>query len=309
MFYPEKQKLSDIAAIIGAEFVGDPDFLITGQNEIHVVQKGELVFVDHPKYYDKALNSNASVILINKKTDCPPGKALLIHDDPFSAFNLLTARFRPYTPPTAQIHPEAQIDESTVIGPGVFIGPNVKIGKDCIVHPNATILGHTTIGNNVIIHPGCVLGGDAFYYKKRETGFDRLLSGGRVLVEDEVEIGSGTTIDRGVSGDTTIKKGTKIDNLCQIGHDTVIGKNCLIAAHTGIAGCTVLEDDVTLWGRVGVNSGITIGKGASVYASSGVSKTLEGGKQYFGTIAQEASKTFREMAAVRRLANPRKNNK
>lgn len=306
MKYPSPQKLSDIAAIINARYVGGSDFEVSGQNEIHVVQKGDIVFVDHPKYYEKALKSNASVILINKEVDCPPGKALLIHDDPFSAFNQLTKHFNPFIPPTAQVDKNTRIGEGTVISPGVFIGPEVSIGNNCIIHPNATITGHTVIGNNVEIHPGVVLGSHGFYYKRRETGYDKLLTGGRVVIEDHVEIGAGSTIDRGVSGDTTIKKGTKIDNLCHVAHDTVIGEKCLIAAHTGIAGCTVLEDDVILWGRVGVKSGITIGKGAVVMANSGVSKSLEGGKEYFGLIAVEAGKKFREMATIRQLANPRK---
>lgn len=307
MKYPSTKKLSEIARIIEAEPVGDPDFEITGQNEIHVVEKGDIVFVDHPKYYDKALKSNASVILINKKVDCPPGKALLIHDDPFAAFNQLTAYFKPFVPPTAQIDENTKIGKGTVISPGVFIGPKVEIGKNCIIHPNVTITGYTIIGDDVEIHPGVVIGSQGFYYKRRESGYDKLLTGGGVVIENRVEIGSGTTIDRGVSADTTLKTGTKIDNLCHIAHDTVIGENCLIAAHTGVAGCCVLEDNVTLWGRVGVKSGVTIGKGAVIMANSGVSKSLEGGKEYFGLIAGELREKFREMAAVRRLANPNKN--
>ena len=145
------------------------------------------------------------------------------------------------------------------------------------------------------------MGSDAFYYKNRPEGFDKLVSGGRVVIEDHVEIGSLCTIDKGVSGDTTIKEGTKIDNQVQVGHDTVIGKKCLIASQTGIAGCVVIEDEVTLWGQVGIISGITIGKKAVVLAQSGVGGSLEGGKSYLGSPAGEAREKLRQLAYIKKL--------
>ena len=159
------------------------------------------------------------------------------------------------------------------------------------------------IGNNVTIHAGTVLGADAFYYKKRPEGFDKLKSGGRVVIEDEVDLGALCTIDRGVTGDTTIGRGTKIDNQVHVGHDTVIGKKCLIASQTGIAGCVVIEDEVTIWGQVGMTSGITIGTKAVILAQSGISKSLEGGQTYFGYPAEEARKKYKEMGALRQLIN------
>lgn len=302
MKYPTVQKLSDIARIINAEFAGPPDFQVSGQNEIHVVRPGEIVFVDHPKYYEKALQSPASVVLINKKVDVPEGKALLIHSDPFDAFNQLTRYFYPFKPSNAMIDDSAVVGEGTVIQPGVFIGPEVTIGKNCLIHANVTITGHTQIGSNVELHSGTVIGSEAFYYKKRESGFDKLRTGGRVVIADDVELGSGTTVDRGVSGDTTIGKGTKIDNLCHIAHDTVVGERCLIAAHSSIAGCSVVEDEVTIWGRVGVKSDVVIGKGAEIFACSCVGRSLKPGGTYFGTPAKDSMETWREMAAVRKLA-------
>ncbi|KAB1062089.1 UDP-3-O-(3-hydroxymyristoyl)glucosamine N-acyltransferase [Salibacter halophilus] len=302
MNYSEPQELSKIASLINAEVVGDATMKVKGQNEIHVVEEGDIVFVDHPKYYDTALKSAATVVLINKKVDCPEGKALLVVDDPFSAFNKLTKHFNPFIASSSTIDENAVIGEDTVIQPNVFIGPKVKIGKNCIIHPGVSIVGHATIGDNVIIHANVVIGSEAFYYKKRESGFDKLLTGGSVVIEDDVEIGGGSTVDRGVTGPTTIGLDTKIDNLCHIGHDTIIGKHCLIAAHTGVGGCSVIEDDVTIWGRVGVKSGVTIGAKAEILACSCVSKSLEGGKTYFGLVAQEKSDAWREMVAVRRLA-------
>ncbi len=301
MKFPETQTLAQIASLLGIEYVGAPDFPVSGMNEIHVVEQGDIVFVDHPKYYDKALNSKATVILINKKVECPAGKALLLSEDPFSDFNKLTRHFRPFASSSASISPSAQIGKSTVIQPNVFIGNHVTIGEGCLIHPNVTIYDHCVIGNNVQIHAGTVLGSDAFYYKNRPEGFDKLLSGGRVVIEDNVEIGALCTVDKGVTGDTTIKEGSKLDNQVHVGHDTVIGKKCLIASQTGIAGCVVIEDEVTLWGQVGVTSAATIGKKAVVLAQTGVSKSLAGGKTYFGSPVEEARDKLKQLANVKRI--------
>lgn len=301
MKFPRTHTLKEIAQLIESDFVGDDDFPVLGMNEIHVVEKGDIVFVDHPKYYDKALNSKATVVLINKKVDCPEGKALLISDDPFRDFNKLTFHFKPFRSSNAAIASSAEIGEGTVIQPNTFIGNDVKIGKNCVIHANVSIYDNCIVGDNVTIHSGTILGADAFYYKNRPEGFDKLLSGGRVVIEDHVDIGASCTIDRGVTGDTTIKEGSKLDNQIQVGHDTVIGKKCLIASHTGIAGCVVIEDEVTLWGQVGVISGITIGKGAVVYAQSGVGGSLEGGKAYFGSPAGEARSKMKELAMIKNI--------
>lgn len=301
MKFPQTYTLKQIATIINSSFVGDEDFPVLGMNEIHIVEEGDIVFVDHPKYYDKALQSKATIILINKQVECPKGKALLISDDPFRDFNKLTEFFKPFQKSTSLIAPSAQIGENTIIQPGAFIGNNVKIGDNCIIHSNVSIYDDCIIGNNVNIHAGTILGADAFYYKKRPEGFDRLKSGGRVVIQDNVDLGALCTIDRGVSGDTTIKKGTKIDNQVHIGHDTVIGEKCLIASQVGIAGCVVIEDEVTIWGQVGITSGITIGKKAVILAQSGISKSLDGEQTYFGYPAEEARKKYKEMAGIKNL--------
>ena len=301
MKFPTTQTLKDIANLIEAEYVGSDNFPVSGMNEIHVVEPGDIVFVDHPKYYDKALESQATVILINKEVACPEGKALLISDDPFRDFNKLSNHFKPFESASAAIASTARIGKGTVVQPNVFIGNHVVIGDNCLIHSNVAIYDHCIIGNNVTIHAGTVLGADAFYYKNRPEGFDKLISCGRVVIEDHVDIGASCTIDRGVTGDTTIKEGAKLDNQIQVGHDTVIGKKCLIAAHTGIAGCVVIEDEVTLWGQVGVISGITIGKKAVVLAQSGVGNSLEGGKTYFGSPAEVARNKMKEMAYVKQI--------
>lgn len=299
MKFNTPQTLQDIATILDCDFVGNADFPVLGMNEIHVVQPGDIVFVDHPKYYDKALQSPATIILINKEVACPAGKALLISDDPFRDFNTLTNHFNPFVAATAVIAASAKIGKHTVIQPNVFIGNNVTIGDDCLIHPNVTIYDNTIIGNNVTIHAGTVLGSDAFYYKNRPEKFDKLVSGGNVIIKDNVDLGSLCTIDKGVTASTTIGEGTKIDNQVHIGHDTVIGSRCLIASQVGIAGCVLLEDFVTIWGQVGITSGVTIGEKAVISAQSGVSKSLPGHKSYFGTPADDFRKKYKELASIR----------
>src|SRR6187200_706949 len=293
-----------IADFIGAEIAGNSDASATGINEIHKVEKGDIVFVDHPKYYNTCINSAATIIIINTNTEIPGGKTLLIVSDPFEAYLKLVNHFRPFTPSSKNISDSASIGQNTVIMPNSFIGNHVTIGNDCIIHPNVTILDHCVIGNNVIIQAGTVIGSDAFYYNKktnRDIHYKKMNSCGRVIIQDFVEIGAGCTIDRGVSGDTVIGAGTKIDNLVHIGHDTMIGKNCLFAAQVGIAGATTIEDEVILWGQVGVSKTLTIGEGAVLYAQSGTPASLAGGKSYFGSPAIEAKEKMKELVWIKRI--------
>ncbi|WP_299799486.1 UDP-3-O-(3-hydroxymyristoyl)glucosamine N-acyltransferase [uncultured Maribacter sp.] len=301
MKFPTTFSLKQIADIISSEYVGHDDFPVLGMNEIHVVVNGDIVFVDNPKYYDKALQSKATVILINKNVECPKGKALLISDDPFRDFNKLTTFFQPFVPSSQTIAATAKIGKDTVIQPNCFIGNNVDIGDNCLIHSNVTIYDNCIVGNNVTIHAGSVLGADAFYYKKRPERFDKLISGGRVVLKDNVDIGALCTIDKGVTGDTTIGFGTKLDNQVHVGHDTVIGEKCLIASQTGIAGCVIIEDEVTIWGQVGTNSGITIGAKAVIMGQTGVTKSVKGGKSYFGTPIEESREKLKQLAYIKKI--------
>ncbi len=301
MIFSRPQKLKDIALLVNAEIVGDANLAVTGINEINVVGEGDIVFVDHPKYYSKALDSKATVVIINKKVDCPAGKALLVTDDPFSAFNRISSQFSSRSFSQKPISDTAVIGKNTRIMPNCFIGDHVKIGDNCTIHPHVTIYDNCTIGNNVILHSGVVIGADAFYYKKRPAGYDKLLSVGTVVIEDNVEIGALSSIDRGVTDKTVIGAGTKIDNHIQVGHDTKVGKNCLFASQVGISGACIIEDDVILWGQVGVPSKIRIGKGAVLLGQSAPAKDVEGGKTYLGSPADESMKKFRELAMIRKL--------
>ena len=305
MKFPAPVSAQWIAELIQAEVSGNVNAHATGINEIHKVEDGDLVFVDHPKYYDTCLNSAATFIIINTKdVSIPPGKTILIVADPFEAYLKIVNHFRPFIPASKAISDTAKVGEGTVIMPNVFIGHQVTIGKNCVIHPNVALLDYTIIGDHVVIQAGTVIGSDAFYYntkKNREVWYKKMQSCGWVIIEDEVEIGAGCTIDRGVTADTRIGRGTRIDNMVHIGHDTTVGKNCLFAAQVGIAGGTVIEDGVTLWGQVGVSKTLTIGANAVVLAQSGVPSSLAGGKTYFGYPAEDASVKRRELVWIKRI--------
>jgi UDP-3-O-[3-hydroxymyristoyl] glucosamine N-acyltransferase len=304
MNFPAPVPVTEIAALIGARLLGNSDARAKGINEIHRVEEGDLAFVDHPKYYDKCLNSAATHIIINQETEVPEGKSLLIVDQPFEAYLKIVHRYRPFEPATGLRSASATVGEGSYIAPGAYLGHHVIIGRDCVIHPNVTIMDHCEIGDGVVIQSGTVIGSDAFYYntkKDRETWYRRMESCGRVIIHDQVEIGAGCTIDRGVTHDTVIGKGTKLDNMVHIGHDTVIGKNCLIAAQVGIAGAVELEDGVILWGQVGVSKTLKIGKNAVIMAQSGVPGNVEGGKTYWGTPISDSMEKRRELIWIRRI--------
>lgn len=304
MKFPSPVAVQWIAELIDAKVTGNVNGQATGINEIHKVEAGDLMFVDHPKYYDKCINSAASFIIINKEATIPEGKALLICAEPFEAYLKIVKHFRPFSPSHQLISESAKIGEGTVLMPGAFVGNHVTIGKNCIIYPNVSIYDYTVIGNNVIIQSGTVIGSDAFYYntkKNREVWYKKMESCGRVVIEDDVEIGAACTIDKGVSHDTVIGRGTKFDNQVHIGHDSIIGKNCLFAAQVGVAGGVDIKDGVVLWGQVGVSKTLTIGENAVVFAQSGVPDSIEGNRSYFGTPVEDALQKKKELVWVKRI--------
>ena len=303
MNFPAPVNIEEIAVLINATIVGDNHGQAKGINELNRVEVGDLAFVDHPKYYDKCINSNATFIIINKEVSVPSGKALLITENPFEAYCKIIAEYRPFTKAQGAVN-STNIGEGSYIFPTAFIGNNVTIGSNCIIHPHVTIMDHCTIGNNVVIQAGTVIGSDAFYYnakKEREIWYKKMPSGGTVIIEDDVEIGANCTIDRGVTHDTRLGKGTRFDNLIHVGHDTVFGKNCLVAANVVVAGCVTVEDGVTIWGGCIINKTLTIGTNAVLLGRTGVGGDLEGNKTYWGAPAQEASAVKREMIWVKRI--------
>lgn len=306
MRLPSPISISDLLDIIQADVTvkGDPTNMICGINEIHSVEKGDLSFVDNEKYYDRVLKSNATVILIDKDTECPEGKTLLITADPLQAYLKAVRKYISFHPQTEMIHPSAQIGEGTIIQPGTFVGENVVIGKNCLIHSNVSIYANSVIGDNVIIQSGCVIGGDACYFQKRKDGWLKLDSCGRTIIGNDVEIGCLVCIDRGVSGDTTIGDGCKFDNFVQIGHDTIVGKHCLFGSQCAIAGCSVLGDECVIWAKSVVNKDLHIANRTVIYALSAVDKNvMEEGQTLFGMPAIEANKKWREMVYHRQLPN------
>ena len=301
MKFPAPIPARDIAARISAEIIGDPDAFALGINEVHQVQPGDITFVDVKKYFDKSLSSAASFIILNERIAAPEGKTLFLCAQPFEAYNQLALEFRPVEALRQAIHPEANIHPSAVIEPYVVIGPHVVIGKDCHIHANVTIQEHTRIGERVIVQSGATIGTDAFYFKRTPEGYQKWRSTGRVILEDDVEIGSNCTVNKGVSGDTIIGAGTKLDCHVHIGHDVVIGKRCLFVAGVAIAGNCTIGDEVVLYGQVGIAQNLRIGNKVTVYAQSGVGMDLEDGKTYFGSPAAESRSMMRQIFALKQL--------
>ncbi len=301
MILKPAQSLAEIASLLGCEFRGDPQHEITGLNEIHRVENGDIVFVDHPKYYDKALQSAATTILIDKEVEYPEGKALLISNQPFDDFNRLTRHFEPFRTINPKRLTKTNIAASAQIFPNVTIGNQVSIGENVVIYPGAVILDRTIIEDQVVVGANTVVGQHAFYYKKNDDGYDPMHTCGGVILKKNAELGALCTIDAGVTAQTIIGEGTKLDNQVHVGHDSIIGTNCLLAANVGLAGCVEVQDNVTLWGQVGCASDVVIGENAVVMAQSGISKNLAPNKTYFGSPAKDVRLMYREMAALRKL--------
>ena len=302
MKFDEPIPVTTIAEWTDCEIRGDKTLMALGINEIHKVEPGDITFVDLDKYYNRSINSNASIIIIDKLIDPPPGKALLLSSHPFEAYNSIVDRFRPFTPLTTDIDESAEIHPTAILEPNVVVGPHVKIGANTHIQANCYIGSYTIIGENVSIQPNCIIGSDAFYFKRHPTHFDKWTSCGRVVIHNDVVIGAGCTIDKGVSGDTIIGEGTKFDCQIHIGHGAVVGKHCLFAAQVGIGGKTIIGDHVILYGQVGIAQNLVIESNIIVLAKSGVSKNLESGKTYFGYPAEEVKDKFKQLAALRRLS-------
>jgi UDP-3-O-[3-hydroxymyristoyl] glucosamine N-acyltransferase len=293
--------VADLAQRFGLQLLGRADLAVTGISELHHAQDGDLIFVDHPKYYDKALQSAASAILIDQDVPPPAGKCLLVTPTPFAVYNELVREARPATPITAPVSSRARIGAGTHVEPGAIIDAGVVIGADCYIAANAVIRDGTRIGDRVRIQSGAVIGSEAFYFRRTPEGYEPWHSGGHVVIEDDVDIGPNCTIARGVSSATHIGRGTKLDSQVQIGHDVKVGAHCLLAAQVGIAGNTTVGEWCILQGQVGIAQNLTIGPRCIILAKSGVSKSLESGREYFGYPAQEARTAFKELALLRRL--------
>ncbi|CAL8981111.1 UDP-3-O-acylglucosamine N-acyltransferase [Rhodoplanes serenus] len=330
--------VAEIVALTGAEpSPGLPlDRSIRDVATLDEAGPSDLAFLDNPRYADALPHTRAGACLVAPRfvAAAAEGQPLLVTRDPHRAFVAVTralypAALRPASlfgaqgvSPGAIVHPQARLESGavidpgavvgpgaeigsgTVIGPTAVIGPGVRIGRDCAIGAGST-LTHTLVGDRVIIHPGCRIGQDGFGFVMGPGGHLKVPQLRRVIIQNDVEIGAGTTIDRGGTRDTVIGEGTKIDNLVQIGHNVQIGRHCVIVAQSGISGSTVLEDYVVLGARAGTNNHVVIGEGAQVAALSGVNSDIPRGERWGGAPAKPAKAWMRELRAINRLAQSR----
>ncbi|HET7679479.1 MAG TPA: UDP-3-O-(3-hydroxymyristoyl)glucosamine N-acyltransferase [Xanthobacteraceae bacterium] len=335
-----KLTVGDIIRLTGAEArEGTPlDRPIGNIAPIDRAGPHDLTFFDNAKYLDQFVATRAGACLLTPRFEdnAPKGLAVLRARDPYRAFvtvmrELYPDALRPSSlfdakgvapgtfvhasarlengvvvDPGAVIGPRAEIGAGSVIGPNAVIGPKVRIGRDCSIGA-ATTLVHCLIGDHVVIHPGCHIGQDGFGYVMDKGVHLKVPQIGRVIIQDNVEIGAGTTVDRGAIRDTVIGEGTKIDNLVQVGHNVVIGRHCILVAQTAISGSATLEDLVVLGGRVAVNNHVTIGEGAQIAATSNVNGDVPAGARWGGTPAKPVKQWFRELLLVERLAQENRN--
>ena len=326
--------LAELAALTGAALF-DPSRAsqtIRGAAALDRAGPSQLVFCEHRKYLPLLQATQAGACLVNDKLapSVPPHAAVLLVKNPYRAFvtalrefhkdslRPLSAYESPGIAPSAVIHPTAELEDGvivdplavigpdveigagTIIGANTVIGANVRIGRDCSIGPGASVQ-FALIGNDVIVHPGCSIGQDGFGYLPGAKGHLKIPQAGRVIVQNGVEIGAGTTIDRGALNDTVIGEGSKIDNLVQIGHNVTIGRNCIIVSQSGIAGSSTLADGVVLGARIGVSDHATIGEGAQIAARSSVVGDVPPGVIWGGSPAKPIKQFFRELFAVERL--------
>ncbi len=328
-------RLAEIAQLTGAE-IADPDatdFMIEGVAALDQAGPRDLTFFENARYENHLVTSRAGACLVNARLEprVPAGIRVLRAREPYKAFvavvrALYPAMLRPLSTfessgiaAGAIIHPAARIEDGATVDPGAMIGPraeigagsviaagavigaDVRIGRDCVIGAGASI-AFALIGDRVIIHPGCRIGQDGFGFLLGAAGHSKVPQIGRVIIQNDVEIGAGSTIDRGAIRDTVVGEGTKIDNLVQIGHNVMIGRNCIIVAQSGISGSATLEDNVVLGARCGVNNHVTIGVGSQIAAVSVVHGDVPPGSQWGGTPARPIKQWFRETLALERLA-------
>ena len=324
--------LGELSVLLQARLEGDPAIEIDSIASIASAQPGDLIFVDDPRHLAAAEASHASAILAGEFVSSST-KPLLIATHPRQAFaraaNWLTesAQAAPSIHPTAIVHATAQLDPTvtveegaiirsnvhiaanTIIGAGAVIGPNTFIGRHCHVYPNVTIYPGTMLGDRVILHAGAILGSDGFgYVRDASTGrYEKFPQIGRLVLEDDVEIGANSTIDRGALDETRIRRGTKIDNLVHVGHNVQIGEDVVIAAQTGLSGSSIVENQVIIGGQVGIADHVRIEAGAILGAQSGIpsKKVIRGkGIVFWGTPARPIKQYLRDLATLARLSKP-----
>jgi UDP-3-O-[3-hydroxymyristoyl] glucosamine N-acyltransferase len=325
--------LDEIAKLCGAELGAAPHARrIVDIAPLDRAGPSDLTFFEHRRFADAAAATHAGACMTTAllAKHLPPQVAVLIVRDPYRAFVMAAREMFPHSlrpsslakagtaagahidpaarlengvtvDPGAVIGAAAEIGAGTLIGANAVIGPEVRIGRDCAIGANA-VIANALIGDRVVIHPGCNIGQDGFGFVMSGKGHLKVPQVGRVIIQDDVEIGAGTTVDRGALRDTVIGEGTKIDNVVQIGHNVSIGRHCILVSQVGIAGSSTLEDFVVLGARAGVKDHVTIGEGSQIAATSNVNGDVPPGSRWGGTPAKPLKQWFREVTALARLA-------
>jgi UDP-3-O-[3-hydroxymyristoyl] glucosamine N-acyltransferase len=325
--------LDEIAKLCGAELGAAPHARrIVDIAPLDRAGPSDLTFFEHRRFADAAAATHAGACMTTAllAKHLPPQVAVLIVRDPYRAFVMAAREMFPHSlrpssfakagtaagahidpaarlengvtvDPGAVIGAAAEIGAGTLIGANAVIGPEVRIGRDCAIGANA-VIANALIGDRVIVHPGCNIGQDGFGFVMSGKGHLKVPQVGRVIIQDDVEIGAGTTVDRGALRDTVIGEGTKIDNVVQIGHNVSIGRHCILVSQVGIAGSSTLEDFVVLGARAGVKDHITVGEGSQIAATSNVNGDVPPGSRWGGTPAKPLKQWFREVTALARLA-------
>ena len=323
-------KLRELAERLACRLEGDGEIEIVRVAGIEEAGPGDLTFVANPKYLAALSTTRASAVLLND--DAPaPAIPVLRTADPYLGFARAVGLFAPAWKPEPGVHAMAavardatigagvsigafvavgegaSIGDRTIVFPNVTIGPGARIGADCVLHSNVAIRERVTIGDRVVLQNGVVVGGDGYGFVRRGDGtHEKIPQVATVVIEDDVELGANTTVDRPAVGETRIKAGTKIDNLVQIAHGVVVGRNVLMAAQVGIAGSTEIGDDVMFGGQVGVGGHLTIGRGVVAVGQSGITNSVDAGTMVAGYPAIEAREWRRAAAVFRRLPELKK---
>ena len=320
---------AQIAMLINGKTEGDANASVNSFGKIEEAQTGQLAFLANPKYEEYLYSTRASVIIINESLELRQviSATLIRVPDAYTAFATLLSKYQQmmqqhlngvqepsyvaksatygqnvFIGAFAYLGENVALGNNTKIYPNAFLGNNVKIGDDCVIHPGVKIYHDCVLGNNVIVHAGTVIGSDGFGFAPQADGsFKKVPQIGNVLIEDNVEIGANTTIDRATIGSTIIKSGAKLDNLIQIAHNVEIGNSSVVAAQSGISGSTKVGKGVMIGGQVGIVGHINIGDGAKINAQSGVSKSIEPGKAVTGSPAHDYTSTLRSQAISRKL--------
>lgn len=321
-----KIPLQDIVSSVGGEIVGDLAEQVVGVAKIETAGPGELTFLANAKYQKYLESTHASVIVVPRDTPDMPGKTLIRTDDPYFTFMRIVRMFNPEEPlidpgvhPSAIVHESSSLESDVRLGayvvvgknckigcrsilmPGVIIGNGAVIGEDCVLHAHVSIRENVILGNRVVIHDGTVVGSDGFGFAPHAGSFHKIPQVGTVVIEDDVEIGANTTIDRATLGETIIRQGTKLDNLIQVAHNCQIGEHTVIAAQAGLSGSTKIGKYVRVGGQAGFAGHLEVADGAAVGAQAGVTKSISSGQVVFGTPANPVKEEFRLHAMIKRL--------